>query len=293
MALFLPQRWRRQPQGPVEIDWGNPLAEPMLAMGWIEPSMVCGASRNLDRPARSAILASSEFGVIFRDQTAVLMPKPTTVSYNVTTTNARCEVKTFVPPAQTKLGFFIRVWGDSLSHTTYGRSVFRQDDGQSYIQCAVERDTGIVGVRLSMMDHYYVASYSERWSVANPGPGRYVDFAVLWSAGAGMGYANGALVTGSLIESGRTETPPALNGWGSAHVDDNVRNAWTPVISWAPAMLGYGDRMTKQLVDAAHENPWQIFKPLRPIFYSLSSVSFQFARPSSDILVGAWQGVAA
>lgn len=30
MAQFLAQRWRRQPQGPVAVDWGNPLARGLL-----------------------------------------------------------------------------------------------------------------------------------------------------------------------------------------------------------------------------------------------------------------------
>lgn len=50
-GLFLPRRWTRQPQGPVEVDWGNPLSRD-LVVSWLATRPVREIANGLVASAR-------------------------------------------------------------------------------------------------------------------------------------------------------------------------------------------------------------------------------------------------
>jgi hypothetical protein len=260
MGLFLPQRFSRQPQGPVAIDWGNPLSRG-LVLDWsavnptinsIDGQRVVAASPspiNALQVGRARDFTNSAFGdtSFGPDYFPLIGENEATFEVLLRQTGA-----SFYAPLVAKFG------------------------SQIYFRChnnAIEIGSNLVGF-LS----------GTNGSFANN----------VWIYAVGTLNAYGLLktfVNGKLIDS--LQGTPITSYFNNKFYPDN-----TSVFEIGPTFKGQiaFARMRKIPLNEAEiralaQNPWQIYRPSRAVFVSLGP-SFQFSRPTTDVLTG-WTRVPA
>ena len=256
MALFLPQRWRQQPQGAVEVDWGNSLATRLDGL----LLFTGGAWREI----------ASQY--------------PLTV-------NSRGIGVSLI--GRGGPGDEVTGTGGTGIRSSAGRSQRANDMEVSlFIHGAVLPSavvpSGIEGAELIRAGQTYI-------SRANFNTPRYVIFEMLFTDFTSCQYDAGTILDFgkpySLSLSRRTGAGGfncyhdrrlirSADGLSAATRGDEGVSGWNLGINsrgdgGSGHIIPLGARWRRALSDgehlALHENPWQLLRPLRPIVYSLPS----------------------
>jgi hypothetical protein len=236
MALFLPQRWKRQPQGPVQIDWSHPLASSLTAA--VTPirlqEMVSGRPLTLSAP-----LSVGKQGVAFEFIDAA----PRSVDYNV--------ASAATPPQFT-------VAAVAINRVSSG--------GRTFVWCSFkDAPTGTMilcyeagGGRLELV----------RGGVITLSGGSNVPTNTPTVIGARWGDATSV----QILLNGRVNTTHAHNATTSAFSANRQigrRGGFNASNALISGVFEWNRALSNSEWASFSENPWQIFAPLRQTFFSL------------------------
>jgi hypothetical protein len=271
MGLFLPQRFSRQPQGPVAIDWGNPLTRG-LVLAW-----------DATRPTMNIVDGQRTTGV---------SPSPINALQV-----GRARDFTNAVDGDTSWGGDYWPLNNENEYTV--EAYFRQTASSSYANLLSKfAGGGQFFVRIDPSNA--IAMGGNLNGYLTPTTNSFANntwvyvAATLNAAGLMRTYINGKLIDtyqGTPISSYNN------NKFYPDNTTDLQIGQYTGggAGSAPKADIAFA-RLRKVALSASEvwalsQNPYQIFRPSRAIFVSLAP-SFQFSRPSADILTG-WTRVPA
>lgn len=278
MGLFLPQRWRRQPQGVVSANWNNDLTR--LIDNCILISSV-GAQNPFNPtllPFGSPLLSGNPLGIGL-DATSgatgtIQLPYASNKDWTKASFFGYGFVQNKIPYPGNNAPYILgaRSFGVGKSNYNY--------DGENV-------GMGFVG---SNLEYPGFNTFTAGILSGILNPGFSVSFGAVYSTGYRQCafYANGKYLGYQQGGTWDTLTSPMRNPYdgGGMYMNCFTGNSMMFYASWSRVL-------SAAEFASLDENPWQIFKPTRPIFYSLpSSGSFQYSRPTTDILTG-WTRVPA
>jgi hypothetical protein len=275
MGLFLSQRWNRPPSVPSGIDWRNRVSQGLV---W-----VCAPQVNLNAEiisGKSFAIYSGGFGYPIQ---GILGPS----GYR------------FDAYFGTDILFPI---GDSA----FSMAMLTEQVSSSPVSGSVKATSTFFGGAVRFYVYYNSGngysllcnSYNSAASATAAGYGSNTQCGSLYAipesqnlgrklfsfstplAGAFPVVFNGSknFSTNYVGTNGKAFTGE-LNNTYNSQVQAGNSEPWTLMTLVWNRRIGDSDRL------AMAENPWQIFRPIRPVFISLGQ-SFQFSRPSADLLTG-------
>jgi hypothetical protein len=235
-AVFLPRRWKRQPQGPTQVDWGNPLTRGLLVavIGGQRANLATGRLPDITQTVSQRALLSGlnwssasgggylEFGAL---------PVLSAVSFGALVTTAAPD--SFAISSAQALGL------QGISIPLGFGSV-----------------PGTNGVRVA-------TSSSEETITGTYSTTQPVHIAGVWSQGAPLlQYRNGVFVNQGAALGGTITSSTGLRLFR--------RGDTAPAGDVSVAFAFVSARvMSACEIAALHENPWQLFRTRRARFYSL------------------------
>jgi len=253
VAQFLPQRWKRQPQGPTQVDWGNPLTNKLgfaalPSNGFLRPrEIVTGLSPALSSSTGLTVDAAP-FGLALSNTgatTGIVYPtaiKPVNGAASVT-----LELLIWIPAAGHNNSAIIDQWTSDASWQFGGRNTtgifFAWGNGTA--RGAYDSGQNLTTER---WNHVAFVWASDGISVT--------DRLEFWINGVNVG---SALWFGGIWHPMYNGTDPItiFNGGGFRGKIGFIR-------LWSRALQ-------QSEVCTLSENPWQLFRAPRPIIYSFQS----------------------
>jgi hypothetical protein len=260
MALFLPQRWKRQPQGPVEIDWNHPLAR----------GLVCAVTDSVEAVTRKRITLDSRIG---------RAPSPEGIGWYRETLlgsgpNLSASTGTKIPTgSQFTVAAVCRAapgaTGDNLSVAYFGndpRFWWNQSSGQFVLAL---RDAG--------GSLTFAVDYGASADIMRAG----TTVAGVWDG------ANARVYRGGLQRDAAALT--SISTAANEDVLVGVNNAFYAYhwLGWIPSLTAWARPLSASELRAYHDNPWQLLRPRRLVIYSLPA-SLSFSRPAFDVSNTGW-----
>lgn len=245
MGLFLPQRWKRQPQGPQRINWGNPLARGLIGLHVPDTAVytpVGGASTQAGAQGRGFVAGTSQYWQ----------------------TNDQARVSAF--PTWTMLAFAkLPSSGSGSGRTAY---------------CERPNDPHIVKIHWGLGSNPQAGV-----TVRDQGYGGLIndappEAAVAAGSIATFGATRHATNDHRIIVNGRqtnalTTTVPFNFGTTAATIGNDPQDSSSA--SFSDGLLFAVCTWSRPLSDselrAWHANPWQLFAPQRATFFSLPGTS--------------------
>jgi hypothetical protein len=291
VGLFLPQRWKNQPQGPVTIDWGNPLTRGLIACanaGSGSPLAIRELVSNKHFPAAVATGAMSRTALGMRSWTGVQYYGTVYVDVGpINEATDNCEFATVfstTPDLATNLAGNVRLGFCGNSNT-------------NQIGLGAKEVSGTVRLnfRQGSLDDVTVGGFSaftdEISSTTVLTPNRvHTAFAFVKSWANTSAQADG--VEMQLGLNGKLE---ATARW--AVYVGGTQFQFSPVGYQNDAGYFYNvflHAMWKRLRSDAerrewHNNPWQILMPQRRVLYSLPNLAtYLYSRPTADVSNTGW-----
>ena len=257
MAILLPKRWQQQPQGNVEIDWSNSLCQNLLF------AYLPGNPRSL------AQRYMPQLGAGYFNSTVITRPGGRVSEFE------EYDFISSIDSGSFTFGMAGQVFGPVLASTLDISSV---DNGNTEIGVSVGYDT--------FASSYYVQTFATDNTFNSYNADGNVTAADLssktrfvagtlsttevacWLAGTKLGFNTGGW-NGTI--------PQALE----VIVTSGYRLG-TPSTGFALAGFGWHRVLSPNELAILDENPWQIFKPVRPVFYSIPNITYSYSRPNAD-----------
>lgn len=249
-GIFLPQRWRRQPQGAVQIDWSNPSSNRLVALYNGAQGRFTYSRGATTYIAPSGASVPSIYGISPRLGSAQGQAFSTVGSVPTSTAMTIAFVTQWIEASW--ISYYLGlVDPNSLGNrlpTFYAspNMVMQYSDGSTKeVSSGVNAAAGVSGVHVVVYNpQAQTLRYTVRQSNGKSGTGVVSSLAnFFYASGAGVSFAVG---NGSNFTAGPHTTPVALY----------AQAAWTDA-----------------QVQSFLENPFQLFRPIRPILYSLPSAA--------------------
>jgi hypothetical protein len=237
MGLFLPQRWRRQPQYPVGINLGNPLTSGLIVL--VNSSQLHEANSNTVGIPKTVTKNAAPYGV----GTLVAQSTAAGINFAAAKVIGAGDTTTFVLASNfTAVGSYVYMAG-------------------SY--------SGSVGIGLI---HRHISITSQRWGVLDgatfysSGEGTPIDSALHLFVHTRNG-TNKVLYRDGILKSttaGANLDVSTATGW----VQNNLATGDTSGCNANIFMSGrYNRALSLEEIRELNANPWQLFAPIRrPIF---------------------------
>lgn len=275
MALFLPQRWRRQPAGPIRLDRANAIVAGGISFCYLPgqtfPELVSGAFPTETLVTRSAgpqgpqaswaDAGSSAFSAVYG------VP-----GGDITRTQGFSIFAIAAPAAQVERDTLIFMGDESGGSFTQAVLCFNSDSSG-----------GAASNYLSYFE--YSGGFKQQVTSSSSGiDGNWHTWCLetVSNVSADLYRDNVSVKTSSALSAG--VAVPVGTYVGNTNVLGNNRGLEYPValIAIFPYILGSYRRQSLQ------ENPWQLFAPLPTRRYFGVAATLQYARPSSDIAANGW-----
>lgn len=239
-GVFLPGRWKRQPQGPVAVDWGNPLARGLLS------AIDIRGGQGRDLCAQSSVIGatgiSTGAGLI---GVAAKFPGTGTPNFSVTTSNA----------ASYSVGAVVQSYVDNQIQL-----MVDNDDVTTRVFQFRQSDTNLLEFITFQGGSPYFLTLA--W------PKRRIGSAVAASA---SGTVTNLAADGA-VQSGTSGSVNAISGSTFVGCSKNSfgRFPWNGLIALAPI---WGRALSPGELASWTENPWQLFRAPKPIVFSFPSAT--------------------
>lgn len=271
MAQFLAQRWRRQPQGPVAVDWGNPLTRGLKAAFDLRTvrDLVTQTGPSLD--TASTVVNWQGVGKTF--------PSTTTTQFAHRSNYALTGPMTaFVLADINTLSNYTQFISKEQNATTNVAYEFR---------CGVGSATGSELVLVEATAGGEFAIWCTFPSVVSAGFSGSVAFtrdSGIVNGGNRNFFANGKKFSGALsYSSGST----SIGDDGASAVIFGSRVDAVTRLDGRVYLASLWDRaLSDSEIAALSENPWQLFRAPRPIIYSLPSSTVPVLSAATAIDIG-------
>jgi hypothetical protein len=258
MSLFLPSRFSRQPQAATAIDWGNPLTRG-LVLDW-----------SAVNPLVNQVDGQRVVGVSPSPINALQVGR----------------ARDFTNAVDGDTSWGASYWPLSGATQFTVEAYFRQTATSSYANLVSKFAAGgPLFLRIEASGQIGVGSNNIGFFAGSPNSyslNSWTYVCATYFNGFFTIYVNGKLdlTSSQLIVTGLGATSENLQigqgtggGAGGAPKAD-IAFARLRKVALSPAEIW-----------ALSQNPYQIFRPTRPVFFSLGQ-SFQFSRPSADLLTG-------
>lgn len=228
-SLILPQKWTRQPQVPVEIDWSNPLAQ--RCVGAYLP-----ANNNLKAGGPSLIVSNFGVGYTFLRTSSQHITIPLTSPISLTSSGA------------TLIGIF------NSTDIAAGQCAFALTDGGSHFSVLLRGD--LAGDPISVASWNTSGSSFRQFRGPSYASGvNYVVAITTDTAGNFDIYLDGVLQSGSYTNGG---TIPSVS---MTKLEIGASTGTGDFLSGSVfSALAFKGRLNQQEIKVLSDNPWQIFK---------------------------------
>jgi hypothetical protein len=267
-GLFLPRRWTKQPQGAVEVDWGNPLTKSLAAaivyaggkhIELITKQTFAGTSTPTTRPMRSVGTPQGGIGFYTTGQT---LARPTPADSIIGNWTVFAET---IPTGDTAIANYtidlVLCSGDEGNMYGFGLGTdqFYYPNNVCVVQNATSGVTGVssyIGTGVDQYTHRVCATYN----------GTQFSF-----------YSGGKLISSSAY----TTNPVANSG-------RRLNLARRPVYGTTTqncigVVLVFSRALSDAEIAPISQNPWQIFKPKKQVIYSFGTPSTIATRTFSSL----------
>jgi len=245
VGLYLPQRWKRQPQGPQRIDWGNPLAAGLTGLhvpGTALHTAVGGATTQAGVCGRGFVAGASQYWQV-SDQARVS-----------------------ASPTWTILAFArLPSSGSGSGRTAY---------------CERPNDPHIVKIHWGLGSNpqagVTVRDQAYAGLINDAPPEAVIAASSICTFGAARyGPSDHRVIVNGRQTNALTTTVPFNFGATAATVGNDPQDSSSA--SFSDGLLFAVCTWSRPLSDselrAWHENPWQLFAPQRAAFFSLPAAS--------------------
>lgn len=285
MGLFLSQRWRQQPRGLVDIDWSHP-----LALGLIY-SQVPGSARLAFLRLSDPQITSSDFGIpssngvfsytVAAGSNGVGFKGRSTLTNKAGASSGSLTLRSSFSggnPVYTYAGVFERPVFDTAQTSVATFAVNGASALSSVTQSSGSSDTTFLTrfIDGSSFTQSYTALVNDL----------IVDKRLNVAISV---YENNQVPIGVFNNRQLSFSNSTVFDGGSTTFSGNYINASGVYIGLAAFF--WARKLSAAETASFSENPWQLFKPPRAVFFSLPA-SFQYSRPTTDILTG-WTRVPA
>lgn len=251
MAQFLAQRWRRQPQGPVAVDWSNPLARGLRAVfdQRNQVELITGA-----RPtSNSATLAAGRIGV--------------GLDYSGTANTRYAHRPAFAVTGPITIVAALEV--DTLSN--YGALIAKQQTTTTYAPYELRLGLSSNQSNFSLV-RGGVSSYRSEIATNDVIPSGFSGAVAVTRDVATLG--GGSY---NVFVSGRTASSTSSSADSNNVVDDGASDVWIgrryDGATQLDGRIFFVALYERALPDAegraVTENPWQLFRAPKPVIFSL------------------------
>lgn len=269
-GIYQPRRWKQQPRGPVGIDWSHSSARGLdLLVNAVGPAAVLASQRsqrvlqfeNVFNPSASPTITASPWGAAVALRDARANPADFGV---VTAANNTTPLTMLVATRQVGLAGAgsVPVFGRGQDGSGSGWNVainFEESGGQRLSANAVYTDGGAAGY--SATD---TVSVVNRWVIAAAVFVPFDGFKLYIDGRLGASYTNAT--KGTFRGSTKGYLLGGNAGGQEAFSNRQAMGDFALFAAWTRALP------EAEVVELSR-NPWQIFRPLRPIIYSLPSAS--------------------
>ena len=277
MAVILrPERWTRQPTGPVDVDWSNPLARNLKA------AFIGGLTGNRVYEAITRTLSNTNAGVV--SVTGVGLAD----QYSSSAITAQFDTAFGMP--QNNAAIFVKFyWNGSTYANQHG--------------CLVKVGNASTGYGIG----FGTATSSSMWDSATDFTGAYLSGlyeAVAWKGNSTVSLSPNVDISALFyINSNNTGGiyAPRIGGYtwgastpvtpsGNVYIGGYTTNRYPSNSPFFHVSFLWNRIPSNEETDELHRNPWQIFRPLNRRIWVGPSVAatYQYARPGSDVSAGAW-----
>lgn len=241
-GTFQPRRWRTQPQGPSEIDWGHPLAKGLVCA--VSDSYEAVTRRRLAFDARISRSPSPEGIGWYRETELASGPNLSTSTGTKVPSGSQFTIAAVVRADQSANGGSqaVAYWGNDP------RFWWSQPSEQF-----------VFAPRDSAGTLTYAVDYGATSAIMRAG----TTVAGVWDGGHIRLYRGGAQQASTALTSISTAAnEDVLVGVNNAFYTFHWRG-------WIPGLNAWARPLSAGELREWHDNPWQFYRSRRPIIYSL------------------------